>query len=97
MSGTPLDNVQEPEPEAERYGGEVPGSDASMFIQWKGADVCMDFICPCGTNSHFDGFFAYRVRCRSCGLVFRLGTQVVATIVPDDPTLPALEPSDAFP
>lgn len=56
------------------------GSDAEMFIQWKGTDLCMDFYCPCSTfgGGHFDGAFAYYVRCTSCGQVYRMGTQVIA-------------------
>lgn len=54
------------------------GSDASMFIQWKGTDVCMDFSCPCGHFGHFDGGFAYAVRCPACGAVYEMGTQVIA-------------------
>ena len=54
------------------------GSDASMFIQWKGTDVCLDFHCPCGTSSHGHGLFAYHVRCPGCDAVYEMGTQVIA-------------------
>lgn len=37
------------------------------FVQWKGTDVCMDFYCDCGEQSHFDGYFAYVVTCPACG------------------------------
>jgi len=60
------------------------GSDAEMFIQWKGTDLCMDFSCPCGGGGHFDGYFAYHVRCLDCGQVYRMGTQVIARKV-DEP------------
>lgn len=40
------------------------------FIQWKGTDVCMDIHCACGHQSHFDGEFAYRVKCPKCGQVY---------------------------
>lgn len=56
----------------------VPGTDAEMFIQWKGTDVCMDFECSCGHGNHYDGFFAQFVQCSSCNAVFQLGTQVRA-------------------
>ena len=36
------------------------------FIQWKGTDVCMDFHCDCGEHNHFDGGFAYVVKCAKC-------------------------------
>jgi hypothetical protein len=40
------------------------------FIQWKGTEVCLDFYCPCGMQSHYDGGFAYALECQSCGRVF---------------------------
>jgi len=55
-----------------------PGTDAANFIQWKGTDLCMDFYCPCGTHSHFDGMFCYYLACRGCGAIYQLGTQVKA-------------------
>ena len=53
-----------------------PNTDAETFIQWKGTDVCMDFHCPCGAHAHYDGDFAYSVRCPNCDRTFDLGTQV---------------------
>jgi len=60
------------------------------FIQWKGTDVCMDFRCECGHANHYDGYFAYNIKCGHCGSVFELGTQVTATKV--DNNRPYLEP-----
>lgn len=40
---------------------------AHTFIQWKGTDVCLDFICICGAQGHFDGYFAYVLECSKCG------------------------------
>jgi hypothetical protein len=37
------------------------------WVQWKGTDVCMDIHCICGCHSHFDGDFAYAVKCPECG------------------------------
>lgn len=56
----------------------LEGSEASMFIQWKGTDVCLDFRCPCGGGGHLDGYGAYSVRCPDCGRAFDLGQQVLA-------------------
>ena len=56
----------------------VPGTDATMFIQWKGTEVCLDFYCPCGHRGHLDAGFAYFVRCPACETVFEMGTQVLA-------------------
>jgi hypothetical protein len=59
-------------------------SDASMFIQWKGTNVCLDFYCPCGAHGHLDGDFAYHVKCPACGQVYEMGTQVIARKVDGD-------------
>lgn len=42
------------------------GDPGVVFIQWKGTDVCLDFICECGIQGHFDGFFAYSLTCPRC-------------------------------
>lgn len=42
------------------------------FIQWKGTDVCMDFHCECGAQCHFDGYFAYTVKCPHCSTVWEM-------------------------
>lgn len=68
----------------------VPGTDATMFIQWKGTDLCIDFHCPCQPDeikfsAHFDGYFAHALRCPACGSVYELGTQVRARLIDFDP------------
>ena len=47
------------------------------FIQWKGTDICMDFYCDCGTQNHYDGFFAYYVRCQGCKQVYKMDTKIM--------------------
>lgn len=42
------------------------------FVQWKGTDVCMDFHCECGAHCHFDGYFAYTVKCPHCEIVWEM-------------------------
>lgn len=42
------------------------------FIQWKGTDLCMDFLCECGAHCHFDGDFAYCVKCPHCGDIWEM-------------------------
>ena len=37
-----------------------------VFLQWKGTDACFDFHCKCGAHCHFDGSFAYYVKCPHC-------------------------------
>ena len=54
------------------------GSDVSMFIQWKGTKVCLDFYCPCGVSSHLDSDSPYFVGCTNCNTVYEMGTQVIA-------------------
>lgn len=47
------------------------------FIQWKGTDVCMDFHCECGVMGHFDGSFAYVVKCGACGQEWEMPVHLV--------------------
>lgn len=73
----------------ENFDGPPPfvrplNSEASMFIQWKGTDVCVDFICACGTQGHFDGYFAHYLRCPTCGAVYQMGTQVIVRRISDE-------------
>lgn len=48
----------------------------NAFIQWKGTDVCMDFRCDCGANCHFDGYFAYVVKCPHCGTKWQMPSHI---------------------
>jgi hypothetical protein len=43
-----------------------------VFLQWKGTDACFDFHCECGASCHFDGDFAYAVKCPHCGTVWEM-------------------------
>lgn len=43
-----------------------------VFLQWKGTDACFDFHCKCGAHCHFDGFFAYFVKCPHCSAVYEM-------------------------
>jgi len=55
-----------------QYDGEQPHA----FIQWKGTDVCMDFHCECGAHCHFDGYFAYALKCPHCNAVWEMPHEV---------------------
>lgn len=44
----------------------------SVFLQWKGTDVCMDFYCECGAHCHFDGYGAYFVKCPHCSTIWQM-------------------------
>lgn len=49
-------------------------------IQWKGTDLCMDFVCPdCDGQSHFDGMFANAIQCPHCPAVWSLATDIPVT------------------
>jgi hypothetical protein len=41
-----------------------------VFVQWKGTDACLDLSCDCGNLGHFDGMFAYALRCPACKKVW---------------------------
>lgn len=76
-------------PEVERESFQpFPGTDATTFIQWKGTIVCMDLHCQCGAHNHIDADFTYFIQCGACGLVYEMGTQVLARKV----AVPAQEP-----
>jgi hypothetical protein len=51
----------------------------TVFVQWKGTDVCLDFHCQCGYHAHFDGDFAYQLRCVRCERVFEMPDTFVLT------------------
>lgn len=46
------------------------------WIQYKGTEICIDIHCNCGNSSHFDGDFAYALRCPHCSKVFALGQTI---------------------
>lgn len=58
-----------------------PGS----FIQWKGTDLCMDFLCPCGGGAHICETFVYAVQCGRCGRKWHLSPTVsVREVMPGE-------------
>jgi hypothetical protein len=51
-------------------------------VQWKGTDLCMDFVCPtCSGQSHFDGLFAHVIQCPHCKSLFRMPTDLPLTTI----------------
>lgn len=42
------------------------------FLQWKGTEACFDFKCECGALCHYDGYFAYTVKCPHCMTVYEM-------------------------
>ena len=63
----------------------------TAFIQYKGTDICLDFHCECGASGHFDGEFAYALKCHACGKSFAMPSTV--TLVESD----EYEPQDVLP
>lgn len=60
-----------------RFVDEGSPDNPYVFIQWKGTDVCMDFHCECGAHCHFDGDFAYAVKCPHCETIWEMPAYVV--------------------
>ena len=54
------------------------------WIQWKGTNVCIDLHCTCGNLGHFDGDFAYAIKCAYCGAIWKLGQNVQFTPLPEE-------------
>lgn len=46
--------------------------EVNAFIQWKNTDACFDFYCDCGAHCHYDGYFAYTVKCPHCSQVYEM-------------------------
>jgi hypothetical protein len=67
------------------------GSDAEMFIQWKGTEVCLDFYCPCGVQGHVDADFAYFLRCPACDTTYELGSQVIVKKFEGEPRMKPID------
>lgn len=61
--------------------------DPHLFLQWKGTNACFDFYCPCGEQSHYDGYFAYAYRCPHCKAEFALPTNLPAIPLAEAPAL----------
>lgn len=72
----------------------VPG-ETQAFIQWKNTDVCLDFRCECGWSGHYDGDFAYTLRCGGCERVWEMPSTVRLRIDGRDDDLPPRQPSGA--
>lgn len=67
-----------------RFIGDVPEPPLT-FIQWKGTDVCLDFTCECGWGGHFDGYFAYVIKCAGCGRLWEMPCYLAPRLSQRDP------------
>jgi hypothetical protein len=45
---------------------------ATVWVQYKGTELCADFACTCGRGGHIDARFAYSVQCGACGQIWVL-------------------------
>jgi hypothetical protein len=63
------------------------------FLQWKGTTACLDLHCLCGAHLHFDGMFAYAVRCAHCERAYRMPDTFQLV---EDPTVGELDAVIAF-
>lgn len=50
---------------AVHYDGADPPP-PSLRAQWKGTDICADFLCECGARAHVDDGFVYAIECGVC-------------------------------
>ena len=66
--------TREPTPVYDGFDSDAPNPRA--WVQWKGTNVCMDFHCECGAHCHFDGYFAYTVKCPHCATVWEMPTNL---------------------
>lgn len=44
----------------------------------------MDFHCECGHHNHYDGFFAYYVKCAGCEQVYKMDESIKMQRVYDE-------------
>jgi hypothetical protein len=70
---------------------------ASLVVQWKGTDLCADFVCECDAELHVDSYGCYAVKCGVCGRVFEVSMDlkldpVLEEAVPWTPVV--LEPEE---
>lgn len=79
-----INELAERGPRPIRYSPDFSEIDGThVFIQWKGTDVCLDFRCECGAYGHFDGGFAYALRCGSCHRAWALPHSVALVPLPE--------------
>lgn len=63
------------------------------FVQWKGNNSCFDFICECGEQCHWDGFFAYVVKCPDCEALWEMPHLLYPRRTENVEQMPVVEPA----
>ena len=61
------------------------------WLQWKGTDVCMDFHCKCGEQTHLDTDFTYLIQCGKCKRVYWPNAHVTMLELEGQDRIDALE------
>lgn len=51
-------------------------SEPSLWIQWSGSNVCVDFYCSCGAMPHIDAKFRDYLRCIECNAFYYVNPHV---------------------
>jgi len=46
------------------------------WVQYKGTDLCVDLHCECGHHGHYDGLFAYAMKCSKCTTPYAVGQNI---------------------
>lgn len=73
----------------------------SVFIQYKGTDICLDFHCTCDAEDepagmgHYDGYHAYALQCGRCGRIYEMPTELPLTLVESTEYAPIVLEEDA--
>lgn len=57
----------------------------SVYIQYKGTDICLDFTCECGFDAHYDGYGAYVLHCTACGAFYEMPQFPVPVRLSEEP------------
>lgn len=63
--------------------GDVPAGVAQTFMQLKGSDLCLDFVCACGMQGHVDAMFCHVLRCSACGRRYEVAPWLCLRLVRD--------------
>ncbi len=72
----------------------------SVFVQYKGTDICLDFHCICDTEDepagvgHYDGYDAYALQCGRCGRIYEMPQELKLTLVEETAFTPVVVETD---
>ncbi len=49
---------------------------SQIIFQWKGRDICGNFLCNCGNEFHIDYDFVYTIGCTKCETIWEVPTKI---------------------